>query len=230
MIAHSLTLVLLLAIPVDRGGSPQASGGIPLAKHELRTRTSRLSLPSGYFDCEHEHRLRLADVTDLCYAAARAHPGAILQLAPVPGRPGSWVFVASGRSGLQLVLASWAGGRLTEADRTRGAGDAYSLRPAFFTGGGRTFVFVESAKETSRGFLVLELAGGRLREVAPLEVALDADDSSALPQLSARLQGRELQVSFDADLVKPGAGTEYTRSGGAPVVFRHDGKRFVRTR
>lgn len=152
------------------------------------------------------------------------------QIVRVPGRKG--LFLASdftGRTGEDygrcLFLLQAAKDGIRELDRTRGAGDAYSLRPVVFVGGGRTIVLAELAAESSWGVRVYEIAGSSLRELGAIDAAVPGDlgEEDPTPWAKVSLEGGRVVVRFERDLVL-GTGKEGAPVARKPVVFRqHDG-------
>lgn len=156
------------------------------------------------------------------------------EIVRVPGRPGT--FLASdfgGRTGEDfgrcLILLQSARGEIEELARTRGAGDAYSLKPVVFTGGGRTLVLAELATEHSRGVRVYEIAGGSLLELGAIDAAVPGEDGGEDPTPFARVavEGGKVVVRFEKDLVL-GTGREDAPIARKPVVFRQEDGGFVR--
>lgn len=152
----------------------------------------------------------------------------------VPGRPGTFLVSDFGRgtgadAGRCLILLESVRGELRELSRTRGAGDAYSLAPVVFAGGGRTFVLAEMATEYSWGLWVFEIAGTTLREVGTIDAAVPGEngEEDPTPFARVRLERGRLVVRFDADLVL-GTGKDDAPIARKPVVFREEGKGFVR--
>jgi hypothetical protein len=155
------------------------------------------------------------------------------EIVRVPGRKG--VFLASdfgGRTGEDygrcLFLLQAAKDGIRELDRTRGAGDAYSLKPVVFVGGGRTIVLAELASEYSWGLRVYEMAGSSLRELGAIDAAVPGELGAGDPTPWAKvsLEGGRVVVRFDRDLVL-GTGKEDAPVARKPVVFRQDDGGFV---
>jgi hypothetical protein len=156
------------------------------------------------------------------------------EIVRVPGRPGT--FLASdfgGRTGEDfgrcLILLQSVRGELRELARTRGAGDAYSLKPVVFTGGGRTVVLAELAKEDSWGVRVYEISGTSILELGAIEAAVPGESGEEDPTPFARvaLEGGKVVVRFEKDLVL-GPGREGAPVARKPVVFRQEDGGFVR--
>ncbi len=144
----------------------------------------------------------------------------------VPGKKGTFLAAdfcgATGESlgrCLMLVRAEAAGVR--ELSRTRGAGEAYSLRPVVFVGGGRTVVLAELATDASHGVRVYEVAGSELRELGDIDAGVPGDlgETDPTPFAAVRLEGTRLVIRFDKDLVL-GTGKEDAPVARRPVVFR----------
>ena len=155
------------------------------------------------------------------------------EIVRVPGRSGT--FLASdfgGKTGEDfgrcLILLQSTKGEMRELSRTRGAGDAYSLTPVVFVGGGRTVVLAEPATEYSWGLRVYEIAGASIRELGAIDAAVPGENGEEDPTPYARvsLEGGRLVVRFDKDLVL-GIGKEDAPIARRPVVFRQDEGGFV---
>lgn len=156
------------------------------------------------------------------------------EIVRVPGRPG--VFLASdfvGGTGEDygrcLFLLQSARGGMRELARTRRAGDAYSLRPVVFAGGGRTVVLAELATEYSWGVRVYEIVGGAIRELGEIDAAIPGElgEEDPTPFAKVSLEGGRVVVRFDRDLVL-GTGKEDAPLARKPVVFRQGDTGFVR--
>ncbi len=150
------------------------------------------------------------------------------QIVRVPGRKG--LFLASdftGRTGEDygrcLFLLQSAKDGIRELDRTRGAGDAYSLKPVVFVGGGRTVVLAELATEYSWGLKVYEIAGSSIHELGAIDAAVPGElgEEDPTPWAKVSLEGGRVVVRFDKDLVL-GTGKENAPVAKRPVVFRQD--------
>ncbi len=156
------------------------------------------------------------------------------EIVRVPGRPG--VFLASdfvGATGQDygrcLFLLESARGGIRELARTRRAGDAYSLRPVVFAGGGRTIVLAELATEYSWGVWVYEVAGGAIRDLGAIDAAVPGEmgEEDPTPFAKVSIERGKVVVRFDHDLVL-GTGKEDAPVAKKPVVFRQEGSAFVR--
>ena len=156
------------------------------------------------------------------------------QIVRVPGRPG--VFLASdfvGRTredyGRCLFLLQSAKGEVRELGRTRRAGDAYTMKPVVFVGGGRTVVLAELATEYSWGVRVYEIAGDAILDLGAIDAAVpgEAGAEDPTPFAKVSIEGGRLVVRFDKDLVL-GTGKEDPPVARKPVVFRQDDSGFVR--
>lgn len=148
------------------------------------------------------------------------------QIVRVPGRRG--LFLASdftGRTGEDygrcLFLLQAAKDGIRELDRTRGAGDAYSLNPVVFVGGGRTIVLAELAAESSWGVRVYEIAGTSVRELGAIDAAVPGDigGEDPTPWAKVSLEAGRVVVRFDRDLLL-GTRGEDAPVARRPVVFR----------
>jgi hypothetical protein len=155
------------------------------------------------------------------------------QLVRVPGRAGT--FLASDFTGGTgedygrcLFLLQSARGQIRELARTRRAGDAYSLKPVAFVGGGRTIVLAEAATEYSRGVWVFEVAGGTIRELGLIDAAVPGElgGEDPTPFAKVSLEGGRVVVRFEKDLVL-GTGQEGAPVARKPVVFRQADGEFV---
>lgn len=156
------------------------------------------------------------------------------EIVRVPGRPGTLlVSDFGGGSGVKLerclILLQSTPGGVRELSRTRGAGDASSLQPVVFVGGGRTFVLAGLGTEYSRGLRVYELAGTTLRELGSIDAGIPGElgEADPTPFARVRLERGRLVVRFDTDLVL-GTGREDAPIAKKPVVFRQDATGFVR--
>lgn len=144
----------------------------------------------------------------------------------VPGRAGTFLASdfcgATGESlGRCLILLQSTRGGVRELARSRGAGEAYSLRPVVFSGGGHTVVLAELATEYSRGVRVYELAGSAIRELGSIDAGVRGElgEEDPTPYAKVRLEGGRIVVRFDRDLVI-GTGKEGAPVARKPVVFR----------
>jgi hypothetical protein len=155
------------------------------------------------------------------------------EIVRVPGRKGT--FLASdfcGRTGENLerclVLLQSTRGEIRELARSGGAGNAYTLRPVVFAGGGRTVVLAELATERSAGLRVYELAGSAIRELGAIDAGVPGDlgEEDPTPFAKVRLEGGRLVVRFERDLVL-GTGREGAPVAKRPVVFRERDGEFV---
>ncbi|HET8538960.1 MAG TPA: hypothetical protein VFL83_03710 [Anaeromyxobacter sp.] len=150
------------------------------------------------------------------------------EIVRVPGRAGT--FLASdfgGKTGEDfgrcLFLLQSAKGGVRELARTRGAGDAYSLTPVVFRGGGRTIVLAELATEYSWGLRVYEIAGSSIHELGSIDAGVQGDlgEEDPTPFAKVSLERGRVVVRFDSDLVV-GTGKEGAPVAKKPVVFRQD--------
>ncbi len=130
---------------------------------------------------------------------------------------------------LYLVRKTTAG--YEEIDRTRGAADSYILRPVFFTGSGRVLILAEMGTEYSWGLMVYEIAQNRLKELGPLDAAVEGaeDAEDPTPFAAVKLVNGRWRVEFSHDLVlDPGGPSErkIERKGDRPIVFEQGDDRF----
>ncbi len=155
------------------------------------------------------------------------------EIVRVPGRAGT--FLASdfgGKTGEDfgrcLILLQSARGEIRELSRTRGAGEAHSLSPVVFVGGGRTVVLAELATEYSQGLRVYEIAGTEIRELGAIDAGVPGDlgEEDPTPFAKVSLEGGRLVVRFEKDLVL-GTGKEGAPVARKPVVFRQGESGFV---
>ncbi len=156
------------------------------------------------------------------------------EIVRVPGRKGTFLAAdfcgAKGESlGRCLLLLQAQPGGVRELARTDAAGDAYSLRPVVFQGGGRTVVVAELAtSEYSSGIRVYEIAGPAIHEIGGIDAGVPGDlgAEDPTPFATVRLEGGRLVLRFDRDLV---LGTEKEGAPVAkkPVVFRQRDSGFV---
>ncbi len=151
----------------------------------------------------------------------------------VPGRKGTFLAAdfcgSTGESlGRCLLLLQTGRDGVRELSRSRGAGDAYSLRPVLFVGGGRTVVLAELAAEDSWGLRVYEIAGPAIRELGAIDAGVPGDlgETDPTPFAKVLLEGGRLVVRFETDLVL-GTRTEGAPVAKKPVVFRQQGTEFV---
>ncbi len=156
------------------------------------------------------------------------------QIVRVPGRPR--LFLASdfaGGTGADygrcLFLLESSRGEIRELARTRGEGNAYSLKPVAFAGGGRTIVLAERASESSGGVWVHEIAGNAIRELGEIDAAVPGElgPEDPTPFAKVTIEGGKIVVRFDTDLVL-GTGKEDAPIAKRPVVFRQAESGFVR--
>ena len=155
------------------------------------------------------------------------------EIVRVPDRKGTFLAAdfcgATGESlGRCLLLVQAQPGGVRELSRTRGAGEAYSLRPVVFVGGGRTVILAELASEYSKGLRVYEIAGGAIRELGAIDAGVPGDlgEEDPTPFAKVRVEDGRLVVRFDKDLVI-GTDTEGAPVARKPVVFRQRGDGFV---
>ncbi len=158
-----------------------------------------------------------------------SHP----EIVRVPGRKGTFLAAdfcgATGESlGRCLMLLQAQPTGVRELSRTRGAGEAYSLRPVVFVGGGRTIVLAELATEYSKGVRVYEIAGSAIHELGVIDAGVPGDlgETDPTPYAKLRVEGGRLVIRFDRDLVL-GTGKEGAPVAKKPVVFREQDSGFV---
>jgi hypothetical protein len=151
----------------------------------------------------------------------------------VPGRKRTFLAAdfcgATGESlGRCLLLVEAQPSGIRELSRTRGAGEAYSLEPVVFSGGGRTVVLAQLATEYSRGVRVHEIAGAAIRELGTIDAGVPGDlgETDPIPFAKVLLEGGRVVVRFERDLVI-GTGREGAPVARRPVVFRQHGDEFV---
>src|SRR5512133_1638914 len=155
------------------------------------------------------------------------------EIVRVPGRKGTFLAAdfcgATGESlGRCLMLLQTQPAGVRELSRTRGAGEAYSLRPVVFVGAGRTVVLAELATEYSKGVRVYELDGSAIHELGVIDagVAGDLGETDPTPYAKLRVEDGRLVIRFDQDLVL-GTGKEGAPVAKKPVVFRQREDGFV---
>lgn len=154
----------------------------------------------------------------------------------VPGRPGSFLVVGTGRpptsstdpGGLRLMLVERSGGGVSLLAQSGGSGDSYVLRPVAFTGGGRTIVLAEMATEYSWGLRVFEVTARELRDLGSIDAGVPGEMGEEDPTPFARvtIERGQVVVTFDHDLVI-GTGNEDAPVARKPVVFRQGGRGFA---
>ncbi len=155
------------------------------------------------------------------------------EIVRVPGRKGTFLAAdfcgAKGESlGRCLLLLQAQPGGVRELARTDAAGDAYSLRPVVFQGGGRTVVVAELATDNSRGVRVYEIAGPAIHELGAIDAGVPGElgEEDPTPFANVRLEGGRLVIRFDRDLVL-GTGKEGAPVAKKPVVFRQQDSGFA---
>lgn len=155
------------------------------------------------------------------------------EIVRVPGRKGTFLAAdfcgATGESlGRCLLLLQAQPSGVRELSRSRGAGEAYSLAPVVFAGGGRTVVLAELTTEYSRGVRVYEIAGPAIRELGTIDAGVPGDlgETDPTPFAKVRLEDGQLVIRFARDLVI-GTGAEGAPVEKRPVVFRQRDAGFV---
>ncbi len=158
------------------------------------------------------------------------------EIVRVPGRPGTFLASDFGGGtgenlGRCLILLRSTRGEIQELSRTRGAGDAYSLKPVVFVGGGRTIVLAELGTEYSWGLRVYEIASDTIHELGAIDAGVPGElgEEDPTPFARVRLEGGRAVIQFDADLVL-GTGKENAPIAKKPVVFRQEDDGFVRVK
>ena len=191
--------------------------------------------------CERDPDVSLETVRQLDATRRAAIPGTrTLLVAGVPTRPGLLVVEAwdpDDRDGPRLYLYERRAGKIVELDRASPLdGPNWVLRPVFFTGRGRVFIFAETGTEEPGGYAVYEVLGSKLAHLGGLAISAPADDRAMdesfdqLPTawLRARLRDGVLWVDVEHDV------RTWSRQGpkripgspAKPVSFRLRGNRF----
>jgi hypothetical protein len=205
-----------------------AAAGVPLA------RSTRPMVDVSEGDQTYRYEKGMAPDDAGAVAAHLRHLGesrpAIVR---VPGRKGTFLAAdfcgATGESlGRCLLLLEARPSGIRELSRTRGAGEAYSLEPVVFSGGGRTIVLAQLATEYSRGVRVYEIDGAAIRELGTIDAGVPGDlgETDPIPFAKVRVEGGRIVVRFERDLVV-GTGREGAPVARRPVVFRQRGDEFV---
>lgn len=205
-----------------------AAAGVPLA----RATRDMVEVTNGEETYRYERGLAPDDAGAI--AAYLRHLGESRpEIVRVPGRTGTFLAAdfcgATGESlGRCLLLLQAQPAGVRELSRTRGAGEAYGLRPVVFAGGGRIVVLAELATEYSRGVRVYEIAGASIRELGTIDAGVPGElgETDPTPFASVRLERGELAVRFDRDLVI-GTGKQGAPVARKPVVFRQRDGEFV---
>ena len=183
----------------------------------------------------HEKGVAPADAKAI-YEHRRRGGESVPVIVRVPGRAGLFLVSDLGPPdapandyGRRLFLLQRVKDGFRELGRTRGVGDAYNLDPVVFTGAGRTVVLAELGTEYSWGLVAYEIAGRELRELGAIGVAAPGEEGERDPTPFARVhvEGGRLVVAFDVDMIEDPGG-QHAKALARPVVFRQEGKRFVR--
>ena len=154
-----------------------------------------------------------------------------------PGRADLFVVVSApintqDNYGDRFLLIKEDGHGFSVLSTTRGMMDSYFLRPTFFIANNRTIILGDTGAEYSWGVVAFEIVNDKLKDLGIIDVAkpTEEDTDNPVPDAQIKLSGGNLIVEFHTDLIfDPGGYNDrlVKRVNNQPIIFQHDGKKFL---